>query len=54
MQVMHLANTTAKQGLVGETNQQSGVTINYTQTQLAPAVRAACNRWRRPRMGVSA
>lgn len=54
LQVMHLANTATKQGLVSETNQQSGVTINYAQAQLAPAVRAACNRWRRPRMGVSA
>lgn len=53
LQVMHLMNTGAKQGLVSETNQTSGVTIAFAQSQLAPAVRASCNKWRRTKIGMT-
>lgn len=52
LQVAHLMNTANKQGVVSEGNAAAGVNTAYAQAQLAPAVRAICSRFRRPRVGV--
>jgi hypothetical protein len=51
-QVAFLMNTLTKQGLLNETNQVAQATTGYAQVALAPAVKVACNRYRRSRVAV--
>lgn len=52
LQVVFLQNLGNRQGIVTETNQVSGSTTSYAQTQLAPSVRVICNRFRRKRLAI--
>lgn len=50
LQVSHLMNTLAKQGVANEGNSTAGVQTAYQQGLLAPAARALANRYRRPKV----
>lgn len=52
LQVSYLMNTLTRQGITSDGNTTAGVQTAFSQGLLAPAVRAICNRYRRPKVAV--
>jgi len=52
LQVVYLQNLANKQGIISETNPVAQTTTQYSQAQLAPAVKVICNRFRRPKLEI--